>query len=354
MFSGKRILHISHTDLDGYGSQLIFYTIFNEKLKEKEYHYKGINVDYGEDLMEFVDKYQDGYDVLIITDLNVDSDLLDKINEKNYEKIIYIDHHLRTDNEYLFDNIIRNKGKIEYLGSYSNCATYLTYEYIVNKFNIKDDNLFKIACLIDIYDMWKIEYKKDFLLSVSLSDSIYYLNDIYCEFKKTERFEKILKIFSMLFPYYIFNNKCGIEFIMKKIYGKPLYDKLRHISNDLVMFGEELSNYPVAKGLFQSLKKVNDLKGDDIINEKIFLMKNKKDILQYGYIKIIEKYNVKIIINVDEISNSDLSVSARSINGEAIKIIRKLGGGGHANACGAYIKNKNYNEFKKMLYEISE
>jgi oligoribonuclease NrnB/cAMP/cGMP phosphodiesterase (DHH superfamily) len=343
---GDKIIHISHTDLDGYSCQFLFKK-FLEK-KNNDVLYNAINVDYHEDILEWIVKYEQEFDTLIISDLNIPIEILKEITKMSFDKIIYIDHHLRQDEEIIFDERVREQGKLEYFGSYEKSATLLTYYYLEKLFG-EDRELLEFAKLVNIYDLWKIENKESFILSCSLSDAIYYLNSTYNVFDKEYRFKKIIEFFNNVYIFYVHKIFPTIDYYMKKLYGEPLFERAKKISSELELFGIKLDKFPIAINLVDSLYKLNNI-NFEIIDDKIILLRNSKEILQYGYMNLIDKYNVDIVANVNE-HKDGISVSFRSLNGEAIKVAKKFGGGGHSNACGTTLKECSYHDFlNDILY----
>jgi len=152
-----KFIHLSHTDLDGYGCQLV----------TKEYFKDGLfyNANYGLEvkqniakIVSFIENNLDQDIFLLITDLNLtlkESRDLDNIitklnNDGSSIKLQLLDHHLSGE-------ISSQKFEWYYLDT-TRCATKIVYEYIVNEYNGFDEFTIKwlepLVDVINAVDIW--------------------------------------------------------------------------------------------------------------------------------------------------------------------------------------------------------
>ena len=127
-----RIKHISHLDLDGYGSTILT-EILTNFVPEGYYEIETDNIlpNRLNNIMKEVIDNLDYWDRVIITDLAINQELLDMINNsKNPEKIRVFDHH-KCDLTNLPDNIIVTKHSPIQKGRLT-CATELYYNFLRN------------------------------------------------------------------------------------------------------------------------------------------------------------------------------------------------------------------------------
>ena len=146
----KKILSISHYDLDGFGCQLSI----KEKFKDSNITFSNCGYNGVENVLE---KYNfNDYDIVFITDLNFTKEqqliLYNKL--KGYKgKCIYIDHHQYEFNDYL---IKAKELGLKLIIDESKSATLKTYEVL----KLNNQNLKNLCDLIDVYDMWRVENPK--------------------------------------------------------------------------------------------------------------------------------------------------------------------------------------------------
>ena len=141
----KKTLSISHTDLDGYGSQYIV----KKALHQHDITFK--NLDYPETEEFFRSTDFSKYNLVVITDLNLSKVILDIINEcinRDRVEFIVIDHHECIGVESLpWYNL--DKSCSAALGTYN-------YFYRDEYGNIDkgSEKLQAFAQLVSIYDIW--------------------------------------------------------------------------------------------------------------------------------------------------------------------------------------------------------
>ncbi|MBL0687536.1 MAG: 3'-to-5' oligoribonuclease B [Sulfurospirillum sp.] len=144
-----KIYHLSHTDLDGYGCQMIT----NHFFKNVEF----LNSNYGKEIHERVNQIMQDIansniqnNLILITDLNLtleDAKNLEakvKTNQKDIE-LILLDHHKSGQdcaNEFEW-----------YFLDHTRSATKITYDFFSSIMN-KDKNLSKLVDVINAVDIW--------------------------------------------------------------------------------------------------------------------------------------------------------------------------------------------------------
>lgn len=131
-YKPMRIKHISHLDLDGYGSTILT-EILHYFVPAGYYEMETDNIlpNRLNNIMKEVIENLDYWDRVIITDLAINQELLDMINNsKNPEKIRVFDHH-KCDLKNLPDNIIVTKDSPIHKGKLT-CATELYFNFLRN------------------------------------------------------------------------------------------------------------------------------------------------------------------------------------------------------------------------------
>mgnify|MGYP000187345386 CR=1 FL=1 len=180
-----KLFHISHTDLDGYGCQLIT----NEYFKNSFFY----NANYGLEVklsikkaLEQIAQFKEDNILLLITDLNLtfqeskdlDSDINKLIQEGYKIKLQLLDHH------------ISGKKSAEVFSWYflddKRCATKIVYDYIFEEYEGFDGDTKVTDMLYGCYDL--AEAGKDFdMLVIPGAGHGYGSADKYFE-KKMYRF----------------------------------------------------------------------------------------------------------------------------------------------------------------------
>ena len=159
------IKHISHLDLDGYGSTILS-EILQSFVPEGYYNLETNNIlpNRLNTMMKEVIDNLDDYDRVVITDLAINDDLLEMIkNCKNPEKIRVFDHH-KCDLNDLPDNVIITKDSPLHPGKLT-CATELYFNYILHdpifdliKIRGNDNAIaYFVECIrvYDTFEFWK-------------------------------------------------------------------------------------------------------------------------------------------------------------------------------------------------------
>ncbi|MCT7576889.1 phosphoesterase [Aliarcobacter butzleri] len=156
-----KLFHISHTDLDGYGCQLVT----NEFFKDAIFY----NANYGlevklsiKKVLDDIKNYKEEKILFIISDLNLtlqESEELDNeinilINDGFNIKLQLLDHH------------ITGKKSAEKFSWYflddKRCATQIVYDYLIEEFNAPITYLSPLVKAINAVDIWLENETKNF------------------------------------------------------------------------------------------------------------------------------------------------------------------------------------------------
>ena len=158
----KKVYILSHTDIDGYFSAAMVQLYFNLFLANgEEIEYKHKSWTYGRQLpnLKFI---KENYDYFFVVDLCPDFYFMKDLYEHFGDKFVWIDHHVKPDNEFLEQfKVIHPGEQINGLiaeKEHSMCAAYLVYYYFEKNYNTKDplheDNPPEWLELISDFDCW--------------------------------------------------------------------------------------------------------------------------------------------------------------------------------------------------------
>jgi len=373
------IYHLSHSDLDGYGSQYITNIISKTSLFSKNNkiifknsnNYKDTDINIKQIFKEIISmKNKKTYKkskkiLLLITDLSIKENTAKKMNNfKRGNKDINIDflvfdHHKTTkklieENEWYFLNI--NK-----------CATKIYSEYIINILKFYKNNINKeiinhlelVSNVVNSMDLW-LSSDKYFHKANLLSDTLFNFN-----FPLSEEFEEIKNIKrEFIFNYiylYMQNINEDIEKIEEKLpkllintiniafeskYSYNIIEKELNILSSKNLLYKYISKYINEKKLFE---KYTESKINIFGYKGIILFEENSNLFQYfSHYYLEENTEIDLILNVKR----NGSISFRSIkNNIDVEIISKkldINGGGHKHAAGCKIK------FKKDIHSLKE
>ena len=346
----SKIIHISHTDLDGYGCHLISSLLVNPE-DVKQY-----NIDYGSflDILEIVKINKE--DFLLITDINLNEEEALKIDE--YQKEIgfvlkLLDHHKTGEKQaekYDWYNLNTEK-----------CGTLLTFEFfetfVKDVSKEKLDDLRKFSNIVNAYDMWK--ENDPYFNKGKLLDRIIYENrrSFPVELKREER----KHILSMLYnTFKLFETSASVSDAEFKKY--VLERKLFIDDND---DNPEITLHEVKVEYFTDkimAKKPYEILKIDGLN--IYLFTGLSRIFQIFSNKILrENKKIDVAININQFGF--MSIRARRDDVDMGKFAEKyFGGGGHPQAAGGSLgldKGERIKDdkklktiFKEKIKEINE
>ncbi len=333
-----KIYHLSHTDLDGYGCQMVT----NHFFKNVEF----LNSNYGKEINERINQIINSIansdiqnNLILITDLNLTVDQANelegkvKTNQKDV-KLLLLDHHKSgqdSANEYEW-----------YYLDHTRCATKITYDFFSSIMG-KNKELSKLVDVINAVDIW-LDDDKEFELGkvcLGLVSSAREINRIMFPKENSQ---------------YMFN-------ILKNI--QPYFKE----KNPHIVLDEAI--HSVKKEFFK-------IKKDDTLSNLVstcnvnMLTKNKdKMSIKYGEHKGILTYNignVSIIGNdflkanpdydffMDITSRKTISLRA-DYKLDVSKMAARIGnGGGHPNASGGLLNSFKdsfiYDNVKKQVADI--
>jgi len=319
----EKVFHLSHTDLDGYSCQLITSKIF----KDISFFNSNYGLEIDERLSQIVQMVKKD-DLVIITDLNLESNQAKYIDEKSKDigfKIILLDHHKTGEScakryeWYFLDN--------------SRSATKITYDYFKDKADIS--NLEYYVSCVNAFDIWLKDQVKFFELGKVLARYVTGSKEIN----------------RIMFPQ---NNFLYISFLLQE--ALKYVDKAdAHIKLD-DMF------HSIKKSFFQDEEDntLENLVSNYIVNllnknkdNMTVYFEDKKGLLTYsvgntsiignGFLTANPDYDFFLDIN------SRKNISARANDKyDVSEMAKKLfNGGGHANAAGG-----KFTDFKdSFIYE---
>ncbi len=339
-----QFFHLSHTDLDGYGAQMITKHFF----ENLHYYNSNYGKEIGERFNEIIEKMQKinaSKNIILITDLNLSLEQCENFenlvrNASCEAKILLLDHHksgLECSKKYPW-----------YFLDDSRCATKITYEFFSSIYGENKD-LALFADVVNAVDIW-------------LSDSEHFELGKVCLGLVANAKELNRIMFASDNSEYIFSLLQNAQSFFAK--NDP------HIALDNAVHG-------IKKDFFKDSK-------DDTLSNLIstymvkLLQKHKaKMTIKYQSYKGILTYNignVSVIGNDFLVKNEDYdffmdvtsrkTVSFRSNNKADVSVIAKkvANGGGHPNASGgaltgfkdSFLYSRVIKQVQKILDEKGE
>jgi hypothetical protein len=354
------ILHLSHTDLDGYGSQYVMN--FIKTIKNLNIEYFNVN-NYNETEKIFksifkliLNQYSNKKILLLITDLSIKENIAKRMNnfiKGNNIDLTYqvLDHHktgldISKENEWY--KIDTNK-----------CGTSLTVDFILENSNINKEitNYLKfIGNFIESHDLWK---KDDLFFHHSnfLADLIYnfYFIDNLNDDKRQFIFNYIY-----IFTGSIIDNK-NIKLIELEMKLPEILNKVLILLN----LDKTIINNPSIRTLnkliyFQSLKYKRTEESKEILtlnNDIKFIVVhnfNSSFFQYFSHYYLEDNRKIDFIINIKNNGSMSFRTIKKNIDVEKIAKIFDKNGGGHKEAAGCKIKfqNKNIYSYNEIIKEI--
>lgn len=335
------ILHISHNDLDGYGASYFirnYFKNFPNKILLLNQH----NLNYGEflpyaeeSISEWVKQFKENV-YIIITDFGPNQAEINKLQELVEDRWLVMDHHgtglqlskMYSSNYYLDTNF---------------CGAYLTYA-ITEMINTKMTNtirLYKLASLINTYDMWRKEdelFRKATTISNLIRSNPFHTNKLttyYMDMLFEEIVPMILESSSfeveMRFPY-------KLQKLMKKIAVEFKDDVLLKLIDDpdvsSVVKAAVLHNNDAFNLYWKDTISFKNTNRDyDIMVFKDLNTSVTQYLFDFWYDYHTEYNNTVFLV----INTKKGECSIRSRNEKASEVATHLGGGGHPNAVGCKI-----------------
>ena len=164
-FKSKFIVNFHHADFDGAISGSCAKAVFGNDAIYKAFAIGKVTPE--------VLRVIDDVDLLLLTDLSIDRDYLDKmIPYMKNDKLIIYDHHINKHSEEIFSHFDGNSSSVL---DPDVCGATLTWyklsEYYPNNQKLKD--LEQIVYLSDVYDMWRLD-NPDFEYAAKINDLLDY------------------------------------------------------------------------------------------------------------------------------------------------------------------------------------
>lgn len=310
----SKVIHISHIDSDGYGSSFIVY-----KMLQDEVDLIQDNTNYGQIVDTLLDYEIDQDTTVIITDLNLTMEECEHLDSRT-KRWMVIDHHSTgKDSAAAYpDNYYLNT-------KYS--ATKLTYDIFKETKYLIDDkldkHLYDVARIVDIYDIWRKDYEREFKMGMLIS--------LYVDRNPFESRRLKLKynnwIFGRVFEHLI---KFGVQ-TTELDYPDMLMDWIMVQGSDDYLRDDELPTAIKIALLHTSIMEDHRAYS---IGEVVIFTGLSTNVTQYTFDKLLDdpEYEDKVLINLNERNGK---MSLRSRNEHASYYAKHLGGGGHPNAAGA-------------------
>ncbi|MFK5881849.1 MAG: 3'-to-5' oligoribonuclease B [Sulfurospirillum sp.] len=333
-----KVYHLSHTDLDGYGCQMVTNKYFD--------NIKFYNSNYGKEINErfeeiFNDINSDGYEknIILVTDLNLTPEQAKDFDSRVKiagEKImlLLLDHHKSGQN-------CANDFEWYYLDD-SRCATKIAYDFFSSIFQ-EDKKLSKLTDVINAVDIW-LDDKKEFELGKVCLGLISGAKEIN----------------RIMFPK---ENSLYMFELLTKI--QPYFDE----KNPHIVLDENI--HKIKKEIF---KQSNDDTLNNLISKQnVKMLSQNRDKMQIKYkgYKGILTYNignVSVIGNdflkanpdfdffMDITSRKTISLRANGKVDVSKMAVHLANGGGHPNASGGLIGNFKdsfiYKNIKKQIEDV--
>lgn len=331
----KKILHLSHNDLDGYACQFL---INGLKLNTIFFNTSYFDVNKNINLI-FKELNSEEKTLILITDLNITEEVAIKLNNfKNSNKhldfdYLVIDHH-KTGIEVSLRNLDWYRLDI------NNCATHLVGQWIINNFNISSDKkqfIEYVMEIVDSHDRWLINHplhSKGNLIADMVFNKINYPT-ILDHFKRDHIFKFLEKSFLFFMneenTIYDFENQLNVMMLNMfkgKIDQKMFEDKNIAYEHKLIKYFTNIYSKIKTNTFCFKLKGIK-------YNFKV-MFELESSIFQYlSHYYLEENEDVHFMVNI----KSKGSCSFRSKDNIDVERIARgyFNGGGHTNASGGSI-----------------
>jgi len=316
MINKCKIYHLSHTDLDGYGCQMVTNNYFNS--------IQFYNSNYGREINErfneiFSDIQNDKFakNIILITDLNLTpeqaKDFDSKVKIANDDiLIILLDHHKSGQD-------CANEFEWYFLDD-SRCATKITYDFFSNIFE-KNEKLSKFVDIVNAVDIW-LDDKDEFELGKVCLGLVSGAKEINRIMFSQENSSYLFELLSKIQPFFEYENA---HIVLDENIHKIKKEILKQSKNDTL-------NNLISKYNVNLLTKNRENMTIKYLNHKGILTYNIGNVSVIGndFLKANKDYDFFMDIT------SRKTVSFRA-NGkvDVSKMASKLAnGGGHPNASG--------------------
>ena len=312
----SRILLLTHTDMDGSGSSILFKSIFPNV--DTIYCANGVMDKTICDYATNEDTFEN-YDLIMVTDISCKKETADKIATCAFakDKIVILDHHKTTLQLNDFDfAVVTNENPIdsfnaEYFVDALGCAsgTSLAYDFLLYKgFDVSNHKMAAfLAHSIAAYDTW----------------------DWVNVFDKNKHYTRLNALFYILGAEYFEDN-----FVSKVRSSLPITDFFS--SNDNLML--EIEEKKIKDYCERKAKCI--MVFDAKINKRVYsiALVSAENHLSNVFDTMNELYPDVDIYIAD--TGSSLSLRTRKDNIDVSEIAKIAGGGGHTQASGCYPNKK--------------
>lgn len=338
-----KLFHISHTDLDGYGCQLITNEFFNDTTF--------YNANYGlevklsiKKVLEEIKKYKDKEIFFIISDLNLnlqESEELDK--DINHLLSLGFDIKLQLLDHHISGQKSSDKFQWYYLND-RRSATKIVYDYILKRFDADISYLAPLVNAINAVDIWLEDENKNFEFGKVLMSMI----------------TKVKEINSILFA--DLNREFKFDLLKKSM--KFLDEENGHIKldNEVHFMKKDFLKLDENDDTLDNLSAIYLVKClDDIKNRLTVHYKEHKGLLTYCLGSISIPANAFLNANsdydffIDINKKGNASLRANGNLDVALLASKLANGGGHINASGCkfedFEETIDYLEVKKYIQD---
>lgn len=304
-----RVKLFTHTDLDGYGCRIIaerFVGIIFESVDVTHVDYNQVN----EKISEFINNGQyENYDLILITDISVNEELAEKINqlwnERKIENLQLLDHHKSALflNRYDWAQV-----SVEHDKNILASGTSLLYDYLRFVFDAPYDKRdFVFVEMVRKYDTWEWHTKYKDIIPKRL-------NDLFLIYRG-ERFVKHIS-------HYLVG-------AIDEIFG-PTENLLLDLEQ------ERINDYIELKS--KGAKMVN------VDKYKVLVVHADKYHSELGK-ALGEKFPEADIIAIMDLNQKKISFRTSKPSVDVSEFAKKYGGGGHAKASGAPLRESVIDAF---------
>lgn len=316
------IVLLSHTDLDGYGSEIVLKAIgFEPTVKNLD------NPEVDSYITEYVTKILNGEtsapDVLFITDIGPKGEAvqkLDELNKSGKTKVKLFDHHATALelNDYEWARVIVEENGV------MKCGTSLFYQFLKEETDIETKEVIRVGLdtfvkEVELYDTWAWEEKNH--------ESAKILNDLFWLVgHKVFVDNQVQKIKNGLETLFTPEEERLLEVEHRRI-KKYLHDK----NQDMVIiddFFTDDSGKPLTAGVVQA---------DMYISELGHYLCDKNDI------------DFALMLNLTH-DKASLRAVKEDIN--LVPIVKRYNGGGHQHAAGCQITPMGMEFIQRIFNEI--
>ncbi|QKG29067.1 DHH family phosphoesterase [Campylobacter sp. RM16187] len=328
-----QIYHLSHTDLDGYGAQIIA----NHYFKDIKFYNSNYGKEIDEKFNEILSNLGDEKSLILITDLNLtlaQCEEFEKSLVSKNAKLILLDHH-QSGAE------CASKFDWYFLDS-SRCATKITHDFFSAIYGV-DERLKKFSDVVNAVDIW-LKDDENFEMGkvcLGLIASAKEINKVMFEEQSTQYMFYLIKRAREFFNGkndYIGLDEAVFKF-KKDFFRNQKDDTLSNLISDYVvdLLTKNRDRFEIKYNEFKGILTYNI--GNTSVIGNDFLVAN--DDIDF-FIDVTSKKTLSFRAN----GRVDVSQMAKNL----------VGGGGHVNASGGmfagFKDSFNYNNIKAQIVDL--